>query len=449
MEKYLKLREKYSEFLYKGYDIEKNGEETKVTYHFEIPGLSEFDPYWIFPGNVEKTDDFLLDNMVFSLGMVELISYWKIACPPKVRVLCGGLDSDGGEWWKKLYFNGLGEFFYVNSINADFESFMELTFEGAEKSRGDGTGPESGVLIPVGGGKDSAVTIELLSQYAGKRMAYVINSRGATEATVEAAGLDAYRVKRTLDKRMLELNAQGFLNGHTPFSALVAFSSLISARISGLRYVALSNESSANESTVSGSYVNHQYSKSFEFENDFVQYEKKYIGSGVRYFSFLRPLSEYQIAGLFSKFTAYHDIFRSCNAGSKTDSWCGRCPKCLFVFLIMSPHISHERLAEIFGRDMTDDAEMLEDFKKLTGLLPEKPFECVGSRSEINFAVCEAIKGFGNKELPFLFDYYKGTELYDKYSAMKNPYEDYYNEENLLEAEFEKILRNALTGADK
>ena len=320
MEKYPELRGKYPEFVYRGYDIEKSKNETKVIYHFEIPGLSEFDPYWIFPGNAEKTDKFLLDNMVFNLGMAELISYWKIACPPRVRILCGGLDVRQAAWWKKLYFNGLGEFFYVNSINADSDSFMKLISEGAEKSCESDAGCSGGVLIPVGGGKDSAVTIELLSKYGGRRVAYVINSRGATEATVKTAGLDAYRVKRTLDKRMLELNAQGFLNGHTPFSAIVAFSSLISASIAGLRYVALSNESSANEATVSGSSVNHQYSKSFEFENDFVNYEKEYIGSGIRYFSFLRPLSEYQIAGLFSEFTAYHDVFRSCNAGSKTDS---------------------------------------------------------------------------------------------------------------------------------
>ena len=29
------------------------------------------------------------------------------------------------KWWKKLYFNGLGEFFYRNGIEADFEDFME------------------------------------------------------------------------------------------------------------------------------------------------------------------------------------------------------------------------------------------------------------------------------------------------------------------------------------
>ena len=134
---------------------------------------------------------------------------------------------------------------------------------------------------------------------------------------------------------MLELNRQGYLNGHTPFSALVAFSGIIAARMHGLSMVALSNESSANESTVQGSTVNHQYSKSFKFEEDFHYYQNTYLRGSAYYFSLLRPLSEFQIARYFAGQKQYHGIFRSCNAGSRTDSWCGHCPKCLFVYLIL------------------------------------------------------------------------------------------------------------------
>ena len=121
-------------------------------------------------------------------------------------------------------------------------------------------------MIPVGGGKDSAVTIELLKNKADI-YCYIINSRGATNATVEVAQLAKRTIyaKRTLDKNMLELNKKGYLNGHTPFSAIVAFSSIIAAYLNGLKFIALSNESSANESTIKDSYINHQYSKSYKF----------------------------------------------------------------------------------------------------------------------------------------------------------------------------------------
>ena len=349
MKQYLSLREQYPRFAYRGYEIEENESCLRLTYRFETVGLSEFAPVWVFPkaeGDCHRwSKDRLMQDMIFSLGMVELVSYWKIACPPTVAVEAGWLNQDQIDWWKDLYFNGLGEFFYVNGIEeADPNHFMNIRCAGRCKERHaawgaeiDGNGKAAGisavnsdslasggVLVPIGGGKDSAVTLELL-RLAGKSIyAYIINPRGATIHTTEVAGLDAAHVisaKRTLDPNMLELNRQGYLNGHTPFSALVAFSGIIAARMHGLSMVALSNESSANESTVQGSTVNHQYSKSFKFEEDFHYYQTTYLRGSAYYFSLLRPLSEFQIARYFAGQKQYHGIFRSCNAGSRTDSW--------------------------------------------------------------------------------------------------------------------------------
>ncbi len=62
-------------------------------------------------------------------------------------------------------------------------------------------------MIRVGDGKDSAVTIEILKDKADI-YCYIINSRGATNATVEIVQLTKRTIyaKRTLDKKMLELN---------------------------------------------------------------------------------------------------------------------------------------------------------------------------------------------------------------------------------------------------
>ena len=301
-------------------------------------------------------------------------------------------------------------------------------------------GPEAqGYLVPVGGGKDSAVTLSLLEGEKEKNCCYIINPRGATLKTVERAGYGEEKLvcaKRTLDRNMLELNRQGFLNGHTPYSAIVAFSATIAAYMRGIRYIALSNESSANESTVEGSTVNHQYSKSFRFEKAFHDYEKAYIASGTYYFSMLRPLSEFQIARYFATCRQFHDIFRSCNAGSKEDKWCGHCPKCLFVCLILSPFLSRKEITDIFGRDMLEDPDMLEDFRKLTGMEKEKPFECVGSRDEVNAAVNLTIDRLeqDGEALPELFRYYKEAGLYRKEDPDSRRFFTYYDEENLLPA---------------
>ena len=471
MKQYLSLREQYPRFAYRGYEIEENDSCLKITYRFETLGLSEFAPVWVFPkaeGDCRRwSEDRLMQDMIFSLGMVELISYWKIACPPTVTVEAGRLNQDQIDWWKDLYFNGLGEFFYVNGIEeADPNHFMNIRCAGRCKERHaawgaeiDGNGKAAGisavnsdslasggVLVPIGGGKDSAVTLELL-RLAGKSIyAYIINPRGATIHTTEVAGLDAAHVisaKRTLDPNMLELNRQGYLNGHTPFSALVAFSGIIAARMHGLSMVALSNESSANESTVQGSTVNHQYSKSFKFEEDFHYYQTTYLRGSAYYFSLLRPLSEFQIARYFAGQKQYHGIFRSCNAGSKTDSWCGRCPKCLFVYLILSPFLKPQEVRDIFGRNMLDDWDMKETLDQLIGIEEEKPFECVGSRDEINTAIVLTIKGLeeAGEALPCLLSYYKTTDLYQTFRIRGDQYSTYYDGNNLVPDDLAGLVR--------
>lgn len=441
------LRKKYPEFVYKSYTVSRESDLLTVKYDFEISGLCEFSPEWSFP--IPKSspciDDGLLDNLAFSLGLVELISYWKATCSPVVKILPHGLDSDMISWWKSLYFGGLGEFFYKNNIKTDKYSFMTVIAEGAPVKASE---PLSlhGNLVPVGGGKDSAVTLRILKNEKEITLPYIINSRGATDKTCEVSEYDSniYCVKRTIDRNLIDLNQKGFLNGHTPFSAIVAFSSLISACLNGKKYVVLSNESSANESTVLGEDINHQFSKGIEFETNFINYQKKYINSGVEYFSMLRPLSEMQIAALFAKFSEFHSVFRSCNAGSKKDVWCCNCPKCLFVYVILSPFLSEEKLIEIFGENLLDKDTLLDTYKELLGVLPNKPFECVGSRDEVitaSFVTLNKLKERG-AAIPTLLEFFNqnftGAPFEMKY------YMSYFDENNHLPSHFLKLLQSEL-----
>jgi hypothetical protein len=217
-----------------------------------------------------------------------------------------------------------------------------------------------------------------------------------------------------------------------------------------MKYIVLSNESSANESTVVGQDVNHQYSKSFEFEEDFHSYEEKYLHTGQYYFSFLRPLAEFQIAKMFVSHRKYLSIFRSCNLGSKVspDIWCGECPKCLFVSLILSPFLSPCELKEVFGKDMLNDPNMKEYFIELIGQSEHKPFECVGSIDEVNLAVSLAIRKLeqNGEKLPLLFEEYKSRSLYvpENIDTLNAECCGSFNEQNLLPAEFKKILKKEM-----
>jgi hypothetical protein len=268
-------------------------------------------------------------------------------------------------------------------------------------------------IVPVGGGKDSPVTLELLKKQHSIPM--IINPRQATLACVQMAGYENnfLQINRTIDSTLLDLNAKGYLNGHTPFSAMLAFYSVLLAVLSQKKHIALSNESSANEATVKNMDVNHQYSKSYEFESDFRNYISKYVNTDINYYSFLRPLSELQIAYLFAQLPSYFPVFKSCNVGSKTDIWCGTCSKCLFTYIILSPFIEIEAITQIFGSNLLNNKTLIPVLKELIGESEVKPFECVGTREEVCIALCEACKR--NHPLPTLLQYFQSTPLYEQY----------------------------------
>ena len=449
---YCELRKKYNSFLYRGYTVTEDSSRIYIEYDFSIEGLSDFHPTWSFKKNTSECikEDRILNQLIFSLGMTELVSYWKIACPQNVKVNIKNIDSNEALWWKKLYFNGLGEFFYINNIEPNFDEFMKISGVETKNKYSDIYNTQlSGSLIPIGGGKDSDVTLALLREQAPNNVCYMINDRPSSQKAMEIAGFTSDRqltAYRTLDKNMLELNRQGYLNGHTPFSAIVAFSSTIQAYLMGKKYVVLSNESSANESTVANSSVNHQYSKSYEFESDFREYISQYTDCKVKYFSFLRPLEEIQIAHIFSKYNEFHKVFRSCNRGSKEDKWCCNCAKCLFVYIILSPFLSTEKMVEIFSENLLDKESLKDTFEQLIGIQENKPFECVGSQSEGKRALNTLYKRLidEKEKIPKLLEYYASYFNLNVENLETYNIDEYYDDNNSLPQEFDDILRNEI-----
>lgn len=446
---FLRLRKKFPEFIYEDFLADVRGDVLYLEYHF-IMGEYNFRPRLSVPLNewsVKPMEAGLIRNLAFHIGMVEMISYWKTTCAPTIFIKPYRLLPEQEAWWKKLFYQGLGEFLYVNQIKVSEEDLF--SFSSDPQCRpvigGYRLNQSSGMIIPVGGGKDSLVSLYLMGKMGNDKMALAINPGKATLDSVKAAGYEDsfFQIKRTLDPLLLSLNAKGFLNGHTPFSALVAFVSILTAAISGNTFIALSNESSANEPTIPGTNINHQYSKSIEFEQDFRNYVLKYISPDLQYFSLLRPLNELQIAALFARNPAFYSVFRSCNVGSKTNSWCCNCPKCLFTFIMLSCFIPEHTMQEIFGENLLEKGSLIPLLEQLSGLAREKPFECIGTIDEVNSALRNLSQNYNQRHLPILLKYHLDRTREIVFSPVKEQIKS-WDEDHHLTPAFEQLLKQSL-----
>ena len=388
------LRVQYPTFVYEDYDWREGASGTlDCSFRFRA-GAITFQPKSRFTfagrdrGPVARE---VMDNLVFHLGLAELPSYWKATCSPRVEVRAGALSAEQTAFWTWVLTEGMGEFHFANRTAFTDPGFV--TIEGRDQR------PhavfedriERGHVVPIGGGKDSLVTLDLLGHRSADITTIAINPPPSTEAAIGLAGVaERVVVDRRIDPRLLELNEAGFLNGHTPIGAVIGLASSLAAVLQRRKHVVLSNESSSDHATLRyrGRFINHQVGKSAAFEAAMHRYLAAYVATELHYFSVLRPFGELPIAQRFSELTAFHSVFRSCNRGRKTDTWCGACPKCLSTFIVLAPFLERSALVRIFGKDLLLDPACQ---AMLPSLLSEdgavRPFECVATPAELRAAL--------------------------------------------------------------
>jgi hypothetical protein len=329
-----------------------------------------------------------VDNCVKKLHLIAGSSYYKTSVPSEISIENQTLTNEEAKFLEKLYLYGLGEFAHRN--NLDLRGKIQFPFEESLEPKASEINLKRRTAVPVGGGKDSVVTIEALRNSGEPIITFSVGNHRAIREVVEVSGLEHILVTRKISPLLLQLNKEGALNGHVPISAIIAFILSCSAILYGFDNVAMSNERSASVGNFvkDGFEVNHQYSKGLEFEKDVTEYFDSHVLKGFRYFSFLRPLSEVGITKIFSELKPYHKVFTSCNAAFKiqeenrVERWCLECDKCRFVFLSLAPFLSKNEMLGIFGRNLFDEEKQIVGFEELLGVSGHKPFECVGEVEE-------------------------------------------------------------------
>ena len=370
---------------------------------------------------INTIDSEIMHTLLFHLSLAIGISYYKLYPTQNLVIESWSLTEDQKAFWKTFYIQGLGEFFFRNNLSPvwliNFINGTKITPQKPFSSS------SQIPMIAIGWGKDSIVSIELIKKL---NIPFYTSTFGKDYYLHKVVGDKIWAPRllmvRTIDPLLFDMNQQGYYNGHVPISGIIAFVLTTAAYLYNYKYIIMSNEKSANEgnTVMDGIEINHQRSKSYQFESDFSEYIKKYLSPDVEYFSLLRGIYELKIAKLFSKYSEYFDIFSSCNNNfkiiekNKTTAHrrCWHCPKCAFVYTTLRPYLNDEDTQNIFGQELYDNRKLFTTYKELLGIDGIKPFECVGTNEEVTYAMYLYYKTIeNNSQIPPIMEIFKNEIL--------------------------------------
>ena len=331
------------------------------------------------------------------------ISYYKTFLPPTVSHPYE-MDEAEATFWNDIMQNGLGEFLYVNKLPrerlAKFAAQEGITYHGGEDSGANGR-----ALLGIGGGKDSIVAGELLKDLGVAVEGFVMatgEQLGQAQAVADVMEVPLHIIERTLDKQLLELQElPGSYKGHVPISLIFGLVGTALAVASGSTYIVVANEASASiprHASAEGD-INHQWSKSFGFEQKLQAYVHERIAPSTTYFSAIRELTSVAVAKLFAHYPQYFEVFTSDNFVFRIDPakrpnarWSLESPKSLSSFILLAPWLSEADMLRTFGRDFLDEPSLASLFLESTGQEGEPPLDCVGTVDELVLSLNLAAK---------------------------------------------------------
>lgn len=316
-------------------------------------------------------------------------------------------------------------------------------------------------LVSNGGGKDSHLSMRLMEEagfefgiYTHARTEY---GRSDIQLREQAKNLKHLKRKNILQNEIIiydDFTDGTFVQNYFPeikgectlgFPCQVGFPEMFFEAIvfvlaKGYNYFITGNERSANASQVKGlenqDQVNHQYLKSYDSEKNLNHYISNFLLDEFEVFSILRPLHDYKIYRLISKYPEIIPDIHSCNI---VKPWCKNCSKCAYVFLILAAVFDENKILENFQENLFAKETLMIYWEQLLGLGEHNAFECVGEVDETRaaFKICYE-KGLKGNAI----DLFVKSGLLEKcdYEKIDRKYGRVYEEDLLIpDYVFEKV----------
>lgn len=413
----------HSNFFISSYQRNPNNLIATFQYHFDDQVYFSEQVDFSCPLSPINTDVGDIHQLLIHTHIALWLSYYKLSPKASIIIQTASLTKEQIAFWHTFYTSGLGEYCVINDIDPHHIAIFQCQSQSATVPITTQRVSHNKALVWIGWGKDSIVSAELLKSmwydfdYISIGKWYPLHDQVASITQKSVV-----HISRSLDPLLFQLNTQPhYYNGHVPITGMLAWIKLITAYLYGYNQIILSNEKSSNEWNWSryGMQINHQRSKSIEFEHLFDNYIQTYITNTIHYFSLLRGMYEIKIVRLFSHFPQYFNTFSSCNNNFKLIDnhkitqyrWCCQCPKCVFVYTSLRPYIDSTQAQKIFGSELYDDASLIPLYEELLWVSGHKPFECVGTNEEMLVSMYTMYQRYqwSNSKLPVVISWFQDT----------------------------------------
>jgi hypothetical protein len=372
-----------------------------VRFAFDCPRFGRFEETVRFAphARMDAIEETVRGGLLTLAAILIGTSYYKAAPAGRVTVEAP-LTRAARELAGLAYGPGLGEFYVRNHLPYPPALAINAPDAPPAPPAPARTSQRPRAACAFGGGKDSHVARAILDAAgAVSEPVSIILSPRVGERLQSMTDAPLTLMTRVIDPRLIALSRSGeALNGHIPITGINSCLLALHAAACGQDWVVFANERAASEPTMQadGHPVNHQFSKSLEFE-DALRAAFAAAGAGLDYFSVLRPVSELWTAHyLARRAPGALDIFASCNrnfvfAGeavlAEGQRWCGRCSKCVYTGVLMACWLMPERHEEVFQSRPLHDPANLDHALDIAGLTGAKPWECVGEAREVAAAL--------------------------------------------------------------
>ena len=146
------------------------------------------------------------------------VSYYKSGLARKIEFNNEKPSKLIAKFVEKTWKYGLAEMAFENDIS--LKSHIDIPYSNQKQSDSHPLKLRKRSLVPIGGGKDSMVTIEEMKSLGKQFDLFMVGNSELIKSVAKTTGYHLVHVSRKIDEKLIIYNKQGAFNGHVPITSI-------------------------------------------------------------------------------------------------------------------------------------------------------------------------------------------------------------------------------------